>query len=309
MIEHSDREQDRILRKYSEALSRDKHTQSTSLIYARAYIDHSGGAMTRAAVLDFLEATAETGILNPLPRKKAVAAGTQKVIFGILRRLFLANDAIWPFRKGEGPKANERARRHVALAPELVQRAIGMALQGQLSSQESSYLALATVYGMRKMEMAAVRPEHFDFDKGTLYVAAEKGGAERYHLVPDYVSAILAEYDWSQVLSATQADYIWTRIEKSCDFPDVPGLGWHAIRRILVTLLWDVLPEPRINRFLRWRTGETSAMSLRYHSIQVVGDDASSFKVDKAELEEDAAVFKVHPFVEMWKGQARLPSM
>lgn len=292
----------KMLLAYSRNLSRDAHTQETSLIYARAFLTHSDATLTRAAVLDFLDAASIENSLNPLPRKKAAAPGTLQLMFRIIRRLFISNGEDWPFRKGEGPKVTERERRHVALAPELVLSTIEAAKDGTLDDQQSVFFALASVYGLRKMEIAAVRPEHLDLKNDTLYVAAAKGGMERYHLLPEEILPQIVVYDFNTVMNVRQMDYVWERIEKRLGFPDVDGLGWHAVRRSLTTLLWEKLPQPKIQRFLRWSAGESSDMSVRYHSIQMVGAGQSSFHVGDAELDADFEVFEQHPFLPMWRG-------
>lgn len=291
-----------ILETYSGDLSRDEHTRETNLIYARAFVAHARGEMSRASVIKFLDAIQLSGSDNPLARKKAVSKSTQALIFAILRRVFLSNKLEWPFRRGEAPKVQERDIKHVALAPELVRRGIVAALDGRLDSQEAAFFVLTSLYGMRKSEMGDLRPDHFNFERRTLFVSAAKRGVERYHLIPEAVAPTLEAYDWKEEMTPMKGDYIWSRIEKALSYPNVPGLGWHSIRRILVTLLWEVLPAPRITRFLRWRDGQQRQMAVRYHSVQVVGDGQADFHVDEAELEEDRGIFEVHPFLPLWRG-------
>ncbi len=285
---------------YLADVSRNDHTQSTNGIYARAYLSFGDGNLSRGTVEDFMEAMAKTSADNPLPRKKAAAKGTQALVFRILKRLFETNGEDWPFRRAEGPKVSNRDQRHVALSWQLTKRVVTAALEGDLTDKEAAFFCLATIYGFRKMEMGDVRSEHLDLERRTLYINPDKRGVERYHLIPEEIIDVLGRYKWNEMIDENHADYIWTLIERKLHFPEVAGMGWHSIRRMLVTLLWEKLPEPVINRFLRWSAGDSSKMAVRYHSVQIVGDGQSEFSVDEAELEADREVFDVHPFLPFW---------
>lgn len=295
--------QQKKLDTYLDDVSRNGHTQATNGIYARAFLWFGNGDLSRGTVEDFMEAMAKTNSENPLPRGKAASPGTQALVFRILKRVFETNGTAWPFRRAEGPKVSNRDQRHVALSWQLIKRVVTAALDGELSDKEAAFFCLSTIYGMRKMEMGDVRSDHLDFLRRTLYINPKKRGVERYHLIPDEIADVLGRYKWNEVIDENHADYLWTIIERKLHFPEVAGMGWHSVRRMLVTLLWEKLPEPSINRFLRWSAGDSSKMAVRYHSVQIVGDGQSEFSVDEAELEADREVFDVHPFLPFWGGR------
>ena len=290
------------LARYGDALSGSAHTRQNSLAYARAFLEHSNGAMTRATVLAFLDAMGLKGKANPLPRRRPVSAGTKELCYRIMRRLFLTNGEEWPFRKGEGPALRTRDQLRVALHPLAVKRAILAAQEGALSPQDRAFLALSTTYGMRLSEIGGVAPEHLDLLRAQLYVETLKHGRDRTHLIPDQILPVMKAYDFQARPTSAEMHQSWVRIEEAGDVPRVKGVGYHAVRRSLDTLLGEKLPLPIIRRFMRWKAGEED-MAIRYNTVQMVGAGQSYFTVDEGEIKEDSRVFEVHPFLPLWEGQ------
>lgn len=158
----------------------------------------------------------------------------------------------------------------------------------KLSKAELSYLCLATMYGLRREELASLSED--EVRKGeSVKVGTVKGGVVTTHLIPVEVKDYLKGY------KATRADYmtlIFRRImsKLGMKFED-GGYGWHSIRRALATelLLADV-SGLNILRFMRWSDasvrGEFGMLALYAKRVQ---------------SEVDLAVFKSHPFLKYWK--------
>lgn len=294
------------LSRYAENIAGAQHSKANQLLYARAFLGFSSGEMTRATVLEFLKATGETASTNPLPRHKKVSQGTRAYIFRVIRGLFAANEVQWPFGRGKTPpeatvKLREQDR--PALHPMAVRKMVFAARAGELDSQSSVFLALSTIYGMRKVEIAEVQSGDLDLPRRLLSVAARKGGIERVHLIPESIVPYLEAYPFDQQLTPSQGHYVWRNIEQVSGIGHVRQMGFHSIRRMLDTLLNEKLPLPIVRRFLRWQGGEEREMTLRYHSVQVVGHGQAFFSIDEAEMESDRRVMNSHPFLPFWEGK------
>ena len=295
-----------LLDTYLETLGGSDHTKSNCCIIARAFLQYNKiedvEGLTKAAVQGYLAAM-QSKTKNPLPRGKPASKGTVHTHFRTIARLYATNGVVWPFRRGEGPQVRERDQVRIMLGPRAVEGAIKAACVGAIGVREAAFLALSTTYGLRMGEIMNIRPEHLDYGRKTLWVETEKHGRDRSHSIPARIQQYLVDWDFDNSPSVSVMYQDWLTIEQAAGFTKhTSGVGWHSIRRKLVTMLWDVLPAPVISRYMRW-SGEQREMVQRYHSIQEleVGETEMHYTADEGELAEDQRVFAVHPFLEMWK--------
>jgi len=78
-------------------------------------------------------------------------------------------------------------------------------------------------------------------------------------------------------------------------------LGWHSIRRTLITLLHQSGVDPfTVHQFMRWKGAQRDmAMDTRYHATHFVGLEGT--KVVTLEAQSDKEVFKKHPLLKLWR--------
>lgn len=158
----------------------------------------------------------------------------------------------------------------------------------KLSELELSYLCLATIYGLRREELASLNES--EVKKGeSVEVGTVKDGVVTKHVVPVEIKSYLKDY------KATRTDYmtlVFRRMMRKVGMAKSDGgYGWHSVRRALATelLLADV-SGLNILRFMRWSEasvkGEFGMLALYARRVQ---------------SDVDRAVFKAHPFLKYWK--------
>lgn len=195
-----------------------------------------------------------------------------------------------------GKRGAPRVESSDVVKPSLTLEEIGAMVEavkhGLLEPPEVAYLALASVYGLRREELVRIRPEHIDYKKKTIFVLTAKGGEQRSQLLCDEVIPHLKAYDFQDTPSLFEMSKMYWRIEHKAGLVHKDGGGWHQFRRALDTELVDECN--RLNQapgelyahfFLRWRL--SSSMVEHYYS--------------RSPLEIDARVLSVHPVVALWR--------
>jgi len=282
-----------LLEKYSSNLVMSKN-KTHYLRYAGDFLDHANG-MDRESVTKYMERL----------KRNNNGTGTRSFAFRIVRRLFVVNGFEWPFRRGEAPQIGQRDENKPALDPELIKIMVNAAKSGKLHSDESAFLALSTVYGLRRQEMANLMASDVDLDNKTLFVATLKHGRERYHLIPPEIHPYLEAHDFNQVYSLTgMAQVFWRIVNNSGGLEKLKQyrLGWHSIRRTVLSVLHTSDLDPfSVHQFLRWKGGSEGdlAMDARYHASSFIGLEGT--KVVTLEAEGDKDIFAKHPLLLMWK--------
>ena len=281
-----------LLSNYASNLSNSKY-QNHYLSYASDFLDHADG-MDRQSIDRYI-----SGL-----QKKKRSPGTVNFAFGVIRRLFTVNKLDWPYLRGQAPQITERDERRPALAPELIKLMIAASKDGKLHSDEECFLALSTTYGLRRQEITDIKPGDIDFKAGTLFISTVKHGRQRYHLIPAEIKPYLAAHDFNQQYSLPQMSQVFWRIVNNSGLGDLKPerLGWHSLRRSLLTGLIDNgLNIFAAREFLRWK-GTTGglAMPARYYSNIVIGLEGK--KIVSEEAKGDKEVFeKYHPFLIYWR--------
>ena len=259
--------------------------------YAEHFVAYSG-ATDAAGILEYLDAL----------RKAGYRPGTIRQVYKILRRMFRVNDIPWPLGPHAIPDVPETEEQRPALAPEVIRAMIARAKQPGYPRLWAVYLALATVYGCRRVEMAEATPDDVNPKDGVIFIHTHKHGRQRYHLIPEPILPILARgRTLLRPRSPARLNQIWRKIEASVGFPHWPRVGWHSVRRIVDRELLDAgLPESQVAWFLRWR-GVQSSMAHRYRASTVIGwGDWQETVMPTLDRETDVAVFARHPFVRAW---------
>lgn len=158
--------------------------------------------------------------------------------------------------------------------------------RAKLNMRELRYLALATVYGLRREELANLSKDDVNKD-GTLRVRTVHGGPETVHLIPERLHDYLVDFE---PCSPDYMGTIFKRIMVKLGMYKGERFGWHSIRRSLATeLLLADASGLNIVRFMRW---SDASFKGEFGMLTIYAQK------DQARI--DSEIFKVHPFLEYW---------
>jgi len=193
----------------------------------------------------------------------------------------------WTYPKLDMKKVKDSEIYRPMLSKEEIARAIEVGKE-VLTGEERALLALSTVYGLRRGEMALPNEPVIDVDACTVRINTAKGGEVITHLIPKEIRTYLSEYvPLSNGYIAVKFRKIMRRVGVKRGW----RYGWHTIRRTLVTeLLLSEVSSVTVHRFMRWSDG-----SLKGN----FGVMMMYAKKDQARI--DSEIFKVHPFLRYWK--------
>lgn len=292
-----------------------EHTQRSRAFYAGKFLQFAGdrpfSEWNKTLVNDFLRELEEEGY----------APGTIHNVYSIVKRVFDSAKAVhkaerarlisgtnannpgavaeilkaislpgpsWDVGKRAAPKVSSGAVVKPAATLEEMQTVIAAAKGGVLTPGETAYLALSSVYGLRREELCRVREEHLNFQKNTIYVLTVKGGEQRHQLLCDEVIPYLKAYRFQEEYSPYNMWAIYQRIWAKAGIRPRDGSGWHSPRRYLDTTLVNVFGELYAHIFLRWKLSSSSRMTERYYSQ------------DPLQIDEEILT-SGHPLVELWR--------
>jgi len=280
-----------LLSKYDSNLAGSKN-KNHYLSYAKNFLDYA----------DSLDKENINNYIKKLKRQGR-SPGTLNFAFRVIRRLFAVNGLEWPFRRGEAPQIGQREEVKPALDPEVVKAMVQAAKDNVLDSDEACFLALSTLYGLRREEMYNLVSKDIDFKGDTIFISTVKSGRQRYHLIPPEIKPYLEKHDFEARYSDTaMSQMFWRIINKSgLEVFKSERLGWHSIRRTLITLLHQSGVDPfTVHQFMRWKGAQRDmAMDTRYHATHFVGLEGT--KVVAMEAQSDKEVFKKHPLLKFWR--------
>lgn len=198
---------------------------------------------------------------------------------------------------GAGPKGEDFPKlslrrvspdeiRRTILSKDTIGSIITLGKQQLLSDTELCFLALATTYGLRRVEMVRLKPANFP-DEHHLIVDTAKGGRKTIHLIPPQITPHLAYFRHYEADSLT---HMFHRIAGKAGLDTGAGYGWHSIRRSLATeLILSDASALNVLRFMRWADASTRGE---------MGMLAIYAKKDQERIDEE--IFKMHPFLPYW---------
>ena len=160
---------------------------------------------------------------------------------------------------------------------------------------ELCFLALATTYGLRRIEMAKLTETDFTPEVPclsgrpleTITISTAKGGARTTQLIPPEISTYLCAFKPCKQDTLT---HMFHRMLLKVGLKATGGFGWHSIRRSLATeLILEDASALNVLRFMRWADAS---------SRRELGMLAIYAKRDQAKIDE--CIFKIHPFLPFW---------
>lgn len=295
----------------SELSQSSAHTRISRTYYARMFLEFAGDRPFSEWKGDLVKE-----FLDSLRRgEDPYSQGSIRMIYGIVKRVFdcarsvhetgknklvedidVANPVAlaqlvksmalpgptWDLGKRSAPKVTQEVKPAVSMED---MRVMIHSVREKGRPDMVAFLALSSVYGLRREELLRVHPEHFK--PGVLWVDTLKGGEKRDQLLAPELVPFLKKHDWSRQYSLTNLTTLYYKIEYLAGLPHEDGAGWHAIRRLLDTELVRAHGQLKTHIFLRWKIGASSEMSERYYS--------------EPPLEIDKHVLAKHPILEMWR--------
>ena len=151
------------------------------------------------------------------------------------------------------------------------------------SERELSFLAAASVYGLRREEIGTL-----EVRDGVVKVNAAKGGEVTFQIIPDAIKGYMKGYRACR--DVRYMTRVFQRVMSKVGLEVNRGYGWHSIRRALATeLALRNVSAINILRFMRW-----SYASLQGElGMLVIYARHDQDKIDKS-------IFEVHPFLSAW---------
>lgn len=286
-----------LLEKYAASLPDGSRQRATQ---AKVFLEWLGDRELNAeAVRDWIKKL----------RRKTYADGTIAIYWSVLRRMYKVNGLEWPFRKNDAPVVRENEVYAPALAPEIIRQMVAVVRgkkkpRGRLkpTAQHAAFLALSTIWGLRRIEMVGITPGFIDNLRGTLFVETAKHGRQRHHVIPKIILPYLERYGFKTPVNVTLLSKLFNELKDMVGFRGEISqeVGWHAIRRMLTRSLLDAgIPLNQVNMFGRWKRGGAD-MALRYGSTQIVGRRGKAVELPNLDREVDEVILAHHPFLRYW---------
>ena len=263
-----------ILTRLEDALKRKKSARGAYLGAVTDFLGTSPQSLNEEAVLSYLDRREKVGD----------KPGTLKSRFYALKYLFRLYSVNWTLTETEVFSTRERRQRFPQpwFRKEEVIDIITRARKA-CNPQELAMLAISTIYGCRRSELADIRKSDLDFEAKTITIYARKGGRVATQLLPDEIIPYLTNYDFSK-LSVLQLSLMLNKILEKTIGPK-EGYGWHSFRRSVASELKNAgIDEGDIFSFMRWSTGSILATYIQ------------------TEPEENKEkIFTKHPFIYLWR--------
>ena len=280
----------RLLKKYADNLA-NSSSRNQYIRYARDFLDNAEG-LDRVSIDRYLSTL-----------RKDYSPGTLNFTFRVIRRLFAVNKLDWEYRQGEAPTIGQRDEYRPQLSPNIIEMMITAAKTGKLFTAEQCFVALATIYGLRREEIANLQPDDINLKVGSIYIATVKFGRERYHLIPPEIRPYLAAHDFKQRYAVATVSQMFKRILVKSGAGELKKrrLGWHTIRRpLLEGLVNNGVNILAARVFLRWKgaAGDLAMPSRYYGNVTV---DLGQTEPVLEEAKGDGEIFDKHPFLEFWR--------
>ncbi|KKN37281.1 hypothetical protein LCGC14_0765190 [marine sediment metagenome] len=229
-------------------------------------------------------------------REGGISDSTLRTTFAVLQKLYGANQWKWPLIKEDRPEISSETD-----TPAFTREEVEQLIQNRelYSKGECFYLAMATVYAPRRIELARITKR--DVKDNTIRIDTAKKGEKRTHLIPVEIMPYVEAYR-PRENNVRTLTFMFDRICEKGLGKKVKGYGWHSFRRTIDTLLPTALakadkPLTLVGYFLRWSRRSTGA---RFLGTPMGGVYARPEILSSDPFFVDREVFEVHPFLPLW---------
>lgn len=230
-------------------------------------------------------------------RQERASERTLRKEFFHLKKLALANGWPWPFEKDDTPYPEDEAQTF-PLLPEQIEQLIKA--RGKLSTAERFYLAVATIWIVRREDLSRIKKRDFDGDFFTIHHS--KRGRKVKHLIPDALKPIFADYRPKEH-NPSALSLMFKRICAKAGLQHQPGWGWHGIRYTLTTMIAGLLPKNNLDPALIADYSGWSKKSLGgfFGGVTMVGVYRHPELLDTDPHGLDKVIYSIHPFIHLWQ--------
>lgn len=264
--------------KFYKAISfKTKATQETYHIMINRYLEDCGGELSKDGVMNFLSKYSKNSILTA---------------YYAIKFLYKTIEVPMEVKRGDiAPKGIHKVKemmQHDEVKDLIVES------KKHLGTIELGYIALSTVYGLRRIELYDTIPDMIDMDKRmfTPFTHKAESSNERTHLIPEEIAPIL--FEMKEALGTIKKKPVITQMnfffDYACEYAGItlrPRLGFHSVRRALITELNETECKPvYIMNYMRWKERNPHIMQ---EYIQL-----NPKKVDEA-------IFEHHPYLKYWR--------
>ena len=263
-----------ILTRLEKALKRKKSARGAYLWAVTDFLGTSPKSLNEEAVLSYLDKREKAG---DKPQ-------TLKLRFYALKYLFKLYEAEWTLTEREVFATRERRQRFPQpwFRKEEVIDIIAKARKA-CNPQELAMLAISTIYGCRRSELADIKRMDLDIEAKTITIYARKGGRVATQLLPDEIIPYLLNHDFPEVSEQRLSQILNKILEKTIG--PKKGYGWHSFRRSVATELRNAgVDDGDIYGFLRWSTGSILGTYIQTEPRQ-----------------NREKIFPKHPFIQCWR--------
>ena len=229
-------------------------------------------------------------------RDEGISDSTLRTTFAVLQKLYGANHWDWPLIKEDRPEISSETDTLPFTREEVEQLIQNRELY---SKGECFYLAMATIYAPRRIELARIKQR--DIKDNTIRIDTAKKGEKRTHVIPVEIMPYIEAYR-PRENNVRTLSFMFHRICAKGLGEEKKGYGWHSFRYTLDTLLPGALakadkPLTLVGYFLRWSRRSTGA---RFLGTPMGGVYARPEILSSDPFFVDREVFEVHPFLPLW---------
>ncbi len=220
-----------------------------------------------------------------------------------LNSLAKANNWDWPFKsKVDAPEVDEDA----GVSPAMKVTDIEALIRAQVlyNKSERYYLAVATTWVVRRIELCRLSTQHYDGE--TITIPTAKHGHKTRHLIPGSIKPVLTAYH-PQINTERGMNLLFASICNKAGVPRESGLSWHGVRRTLRTELDFALakinqPSSLIGIYAGWSRKKIGNV---YGGAPMLGVYMHTEARTEDPFYIDNIIYPVHPFLKVWEGKSR----
>ncbi len=232
-------------------------------------------------------------------RKLDIGERTLQKEFAALKKLCEANGWEWPFKKEDVPYFKDEG-----VQPAQTEANINkmIAARDELSKVECFYLAVASTFGCRRVELTRLRKRDYDNEEIALHLKGlEK---TKIHMMPPVLLPIMNGYH-PDATDPSTLNKMYKRICLTAGVESADGESWHAVRRSVYTLLQVACAAKyqSLTMAAEYMGWSNSRIGQELFGAQMAGTYLHTEILSTDPYYQDKLIYAVHPFLKLWEGK------